>query len=529
MAMALIAGWVALAGCAPVAEPPRAMTITLIADGLSQTYAQQELVTVGEFLEKLQFQLGELDRVNPELFTQLSDGMRITVRRVREEEYCETRALPYQRRTVPNEGVPVGEERIFQPGANGQEQVCYRVVIQDGVRGEPIQTGQATVLVQPQDEIVYVGPTISLDPVDFIGTIAYINSGNVWVMKGNSQTRRPLTTSGDVDPLRAFSLSDDGNRLLFTRRPPDATGFANELWFINDTNQFEPRPLQLRPVNILYAEWVPGRNNVIAYSRAEPRETSPGYSAYNDLWLITIDPQTGLDIEIRPVIEEASGGGGPYPWWGRQYAWSPDGERLAWIHADAVGLVNLNTGELGAPLVSYEVFNPRADWSWRTSVSWSPDGQRLATTVHGPPIGRESPDRSPVFNVALVAVDGSFKAEWVEQAGIWSLPRFSPFVEQADGFPKGYLAYMQARQPLDSISDLAEYDLIVADRDGSNARRVFPPSSQAGIRSRDYAWSPDGTQIVLVYQGNLWLVDVETTVARQLTSDGNATRPVWKR
>jgi hypothetical protein len=47
------------------------------------------------------------------------------------------------------------------------------------------------------------------------------------------------------------------------------------------------------------------------------------------------------------------------------------------------------------------------------------------------------------------------------------------------------------------------------------------------LLSRDYAWSPDGRQICVVYQGNLWIVDVESAVARQITLDGNASRPVW--
>jgi hypothetical protein len=65
---------------------------------------------------------------------------------------------------------------------------------------------------------------------------------------------------------------------------------------------------------------------------------------------------------------------------------------------------------------------------------------------------------------------------------------------------------------------------------------VFPQGDQPGITTsllgltnHDYAWSPDGRQIALIYQGNLWVVNVETTVAYQLTFDGQSQYPVWAR
>ena len=51
--------------------------------------------------------------------------------------------------------------------------------------------------------------------------------------------------------------------------------------------------------------------------------------------------------------------------------------------------------------------------------------------------------------------------------------------------------------------------------------------------------SPDGRQVVFTRssvdltkdqtQGNLWIVDVETKLANQLTLDGGASRPIWTR
>jgi Tol biopolymer transport system component len=191
-----------------------------------------------------------------------------------------------------------------------------------------------------------------------------------------------------------------------------------------------------------------------------------------------------------------------------------------WIHADGVGTVNLDTGELNTALVTFKEFTPRSDWSWRTSVSWSPNGETLLGVVHGPPIGSESAERSPVFNIDVFAADGSFQGTVVEQSGIWSFPRYSPTGR--------LIAYFRARQPLVSVPDSSEYDLFVADVDGSNARQLFPTTDQRGITQRDFAWSPDGTQVALIFQGNLWVVDVISGVASQVTLDGSASRPVWR-
>jgi Tol biopolymer transport system component len=134
-----------------------------------------------------------------------------------------------------------------------------------------------------------------------------------------------------------------------------------------------------------------------------------------------------------------------------------------------------------------------------------------------------------VFNVAVANADGSFSAEIVPNAGIWASPRYSPTFSQGNsGMPSGYIAYLRARDIANSINPQAEYDLVVADRDGSNARVVFPESGQPGLTApQNLAWSPDARQIAYIYQGNLWVVDVMSGVAHQLTLDGAASHPVW--
>lgn len=518
-----------VAGCTAAPSPTESMQVSLIVDGNRRSWAYDDPITVGEFLDEVGVELAELDDITPPLFTQIADGMLITIVRVEIEDFCEERPIPYQTQRVQNESLEPGQEVIFEPGNPGEERICYRVQVRDDVRQDAVPAGQPTVLTEPQNEIIHVGPTRNLDPVDIDGTLAYVSSNNAWIMQRDSGARRRLTGSGDVDTVGPFSLSPDGNMLLFTRFVDDEDDVFNELWIIPDVGAIDPQPIKLRPTNVLYADWVPGSPNTISYSRGEPRDTNPGWRALNDLWQIQIDPTSGNEINIDNILEEAPNRGGPYSWWGRKYVWSPDGTQLVWIHADAVGMVDLEAGDLNPPIITYDEFTPRSNWSWRATVSWSPDSSLIATTTHGPPIQDEDPTQSPVFNVTMASTDGDFQADLVEQAGIWSVPKFSPLLPESELFSRGYIAYMAAREPLNSVGNAAEYDLYVADRDGSNAQRVFPPDGQRGLTSRDYDWGPDGDEIVVVYQGNLWLVYVDAAIARQLTLDGNASNPVWSR
>ena len=94
------------------------------------------------------------------------------------------------------------------------------------------------------------------------------------------------------------------------------------------------------------------------------------------------------------------------------------------------------------------------------------------------------------------------------------------------------MAYLRARDSFNTIN--GEYDLVVADRDGSNARILFPGDGRTGLtaqesifQDREFTWSSDGHQIAIIYQGNLWVVDAESSISHQLTLDGRASNPIW--
>jgi hypothetical protein len=511
---------IALGACRSAQQTP-GMIITLMVDGRERAITQSTSVTVGELIRQQEIELGELDEVNPPIYSQVVDGMRITVARVREETSCEEVEVPFQSRTIPNEALEEGQTRLAQPGVTGSEQVCYRVTVRDGVAQDPVPISRVSV-AEPQDEIIYVGPSGELDPVAVDGTLAYLSSGNIWMIRGSSTSKQALTSTNDVDG-RVLDLSDDGRSLIFTRTVDDSAGIFNQLWLLPDT-AVSTEPVALMPDNVLAAQWVPGQANTISYSTGEVTDVAPGWRANNDLFVMTFDPQSGEPVTVEPLVPASSFG--LYNWWGTRFEWSPSGEQLAWVRADSMGLVDLNSGSFQT-LLTYPVFETRQSWSWRATVSFSPDEDLIATTVHGDPVGNEPPQTSPAFHVAVAAADGSFSADIAENTGIWSTPQYAPLAA-ADG--QQYIAYLRARDLANSINQGAEYDLVIADRDGSNDRVVFPPAGQRGLNgTAGLTWNPAGMQLALVYQGNIWIVDAESGRANQLTLDGNASQPVWSR
>jgi Tol biopolymer transport system component len=209
----------------------------------------------------------------------------------------------------------------------------------------------------------------------------------------------------------------------------------------------------------------------------------------------------------------------PYAWWGRAYAWSPDGNYLAYAQSDEVGIIALADGVL-VPLASFPTFQTRSQWAWVPTISWSPDGYLLAFVGHRGGVEGLSPEDSPVFDLVVVSVDGKLRVPLVEEVGMWSGPRWSPTAS-------GMLVYGQAQSPRNSQD--SRYELYVIDRDGSNARRLFPPIGLTGVIAPDVAWSPGGDAVLIEYERNLYRIDVQTNRLDQLTSDGQSTNPRWGR
>jgi hypothetical protein len=507
------------------------LSVTVHVDGKSTVHRYDRIVSVGQFLEAIGVVLGDLDEVNPSIYSQLEDGMRITVTRVVEYSECETEPLEFETIRQPSEQLsPDDPPRVAQPGVMGEVQVCYLITEKDGVVVSR-NPGRPVTIKAPVDEILWVGVEPQDTLISIEGVLTYITGEQAWIIEGNTTNRRALTTEGRLDG-RVFELSVNGRQLLFTRRTEDTTDPAssNELWAILDATAVAPEAMQLYPEDVRSADWVPGQGTyTVSYSTMTPTSDAVGWRAFNDLFVMQLDSETG---EVIGVPEEIipSNNLGAYSYWGRRYVWSPDGSQVAWALADSVGLVNRDTGDY----VTLLTFSPYSTILARSSVwvptlSWSEDG-RLVTTVHGAPYAVESPEESIIFDTAVVDTSTGFQIpSFFSRSGIWTNAAYSPMIEDANGNPTYSVAFFKAREPLNSLG--AEYDLWIADSDGSNTRLLFPGPDRPGFRSPDpedgIAWSPEARQIAFIYQKNLWIFDFETDLPYQITSDGQASRPRW--
>ena len=465
--------------------------------------------TVRDLLAEVNITLGELDRVHPDLYRTVTPGMTVRVIRVTQTTQTETVSIPFERRVIVNEALPPGEERLAQLGVNGQEEIVTRITFEDGVEVSRAEVSR-TIVKEPVEEIVVVGGKGNLPPVPFDGLLAYLSGGNAWLMKGNSAARRPLTTEGDLDG-RVFDLSPDGSTLLYTRIVTDAINAPlNELWQVN-TRIVGEAPISLPIQGVLYAQWSPRvTESVIAYSTAERVPASPGWRARNDLWLWdTTTPPSAAEQIVPPNTR------GLYPWWGTTFAWSPDGAKFAYANANQVGVIDVLSRTV-TPLAEFAPYETGSDWVWVPAVAWSPDSRFIAAVLHGPPVGSERPEASEVFDLWLLSADGSLRAKVWEQAGMWSNP-----VWHGEG-----IAFGRAVNPLRSVD--SRYTLMTMDHDGSNPRRLFPPTpDQIGLQFPEVAWQPGGKAAIFVYQNNLFLLTADGTPAHPLTTDGQSHMPRW--
>ncbi len=518
--LVLLVGAVLLSACELSQSSRAEITVTISADGRSQQVSVPAGSTVAMALQHAGLTTGSLDRSEPPFYAVLSNGDAVKLTRIEEKFRTEIQTIPFDRQTVRNESLPEGQQRLVQAGVNGQQELTYRTLFEDGVQTS--ETVVKTVLIQQAvPEIVMVGAQSSFAPLPIPGTLAYLAAGNAWVMDTSTANRRLLVNSGDLDG-RVFTLSSDGSKLLFSRKstkPADQQ--INTLWVISTTAE-NATPTALNVANVVhFASWLPNSSTTVAYSTVEPRGNAPGWQANNDLYTLTIGSQPKKVLDARS--------GGIYGWWGMTFAFSPDG-RLAYSQPDSIGLVSQAGGYL-APLIKITPLQTHSDWAWTPSLAWGGDGKNLYYLDHVPASPPVTDEESPLFDLKALSFANDASVDLSAQVGMWAYPSASPV--RVNGQEKAYqVAYLQAI--FADQSETSRYRLVVMDRDGSNRRILFPSADLPGLDPQTPAWAPEpvpgqtGDFVAVVYQGNLWLIDTGGGQAYQVTGDGLISEIDWK-
>jgi hypothetical protein len=537
---AFFALWLAACNAPQVSQGQ--VTINILADGQLRSASVDAGSTVQEALAAAGVTINPLDRSDPPFYAIVTDGVQIRLTRVTEEfSQPVEEVIPFEQQEVRSESLPEGQMMISQKGVNGLRRIVYRRVLEEG-QEISYEEWESSVVQKPVPEIILIGIGQTFAPMDIPGRIAYLMGGNAWVMDTNTGLRRLIVNSADLDG-HVFELSPDGRWLLFTRRS-NKPEQINALWLARaDGEGGNETEISLDVTNVIhFAGFRPQTETnellsyyTVAYSTVEQRTTAPGWQANNDLAYRGTSPST--DYVSDPVTLVDTNSGGAYGWWGTSFTWGPGGELLAYASPDAVGVVQLPADDkedarmtLRLPIIPLET---GSDWAWVPGMAFSPDGNVLYTVAHDVAAGVTTPDRSPLFDLVALPLAGGEAIPLARQVGMFAYPAPSPLLPAAAELSPDYqIAYLQAISPRESQASL--YRLFLMDRDGSNQRQLFPANEARGLEPQKVVWSPaptdeNGTYAILVlYQGNLWIVNSATGSASQLTSDGLSTRVDWK-
>jgi hypothetical protein len=520
-------------GCSAPQVTQGLITVIISADNNELRVKITSGSTVQEALKTAQISLNDLDRVEPSLFTILSEESLVRVIRVKEEFYTKQVVIPFEHQELRNEALLEGDSRLSQPGINGLEEITYRRAFEDGIEVSDTQV-KSVIIKDAIPEVVMVGSRSTFTPFKIPGKIAYLSAGNAWVIETSTDNRRCVVPTGDLDG-RIFSLSKNGDFLLFTRIS-NVEKTVNSLW-VASLKSNPAQLIDLKVENVVhFAEFDPG-SSVVAYSTAEWRETSPGWHANNDLYDVTVG-ESGL--VSSPKLDIGANTGGVYGWWGNNYSWAPDQFRFLYSRPDGIGIIDNRNGTL-KPILNITPYQTGGNWAWVSEAAWSPDGNVVYAVNHNSTEDNRA-TVSQEFDLIAIPLTGGTLVVLAKNTGMFAYPEASPmdqninFIDNASGntlVQKTFsVAYLQAIFP--DQSDTSEYKLFIIDRDGSNKRSLFPEEGAIGLNPQRVVWSPSKAgisgdyAIALIYNGNIWIVNVATGVAQQITGDGLTSRIDWR-
>ena len=204
--------------------------------------------TIQTVLSLNQIKLNPLDKVNPPVFSVITEPITVDITRVEETFESEEIVIPFEQQTVRNESLPERQTILIQPGVNGLREITYRLLYENGQLFSRTEVRRIDI-INPKPEILMVGIQTPFTSIPINGKIVYLSSGNAWLMENETSNRKPIITNGKLDG-RILKLSANGRWLLFTQISEDDEKI-NELWVI-DLEKEEINPLYLKIDNIIH-------------------------------------------------------------------------------------------------------------------------------------------------------------------------------------------------------------------------------------------------------------------------------------
>lgn len=244
---------------------------------------------------------------------------------------------------------------------------------------------------------------------------------------------------------------------------------------------------------------------------------------------VVVEYETGGEFNPQLALMRSDGSDARQLGPGYSPAWSPDGERLAYVHT-ASGSIVLMDGD--ADPISITVLDHGA----RGTLAWSPDSTTLAfsgvdcpTCDPDAPIGGDPPlalfTFQPPGGAVLKVVEGNVGGiRWTpdgsalmysshdEATGVTSLSVVevdTHIVTVLDDLDAGHYGISISPDGSRLVSG-SMAGIVVSDLDGSNATVIVPSTTESNPAPRLPRWSPDGRWI---------LYDMDGTEARQVWAD----------
>lgn len=476
-----------LSACNEVLESTDPYIVVLQVAEVERAYRFSEPRTVADLLSVADVSLREDDYLSHPLDAPLTDGLQVTLQRSGHWRECEHRAIPYSEVRIANELLIPGETRLGHTGKEGIENVCTSYRIQEG---DTQQTSiEREMLLPPVTEVIYVGVEPPQTRIAIDGTVAYLSHGTIWIMSQSSENRRPLFLPWDADGA-VFQLSPDGEALLFTRHRDEQV--TNELWWLPSTADVSLPAQPLNATNVQGATWHPLDGDVMFIYVIEEMPT---------LRKQRLDPATGVLRSIETSHPRMTANPNI------QLQLSHDGQTIAYSNHQELGTIDLASG-IRQTLASFSLPNPGDQPTLMPHFSWSVDSKMLIATLPKPIEGDANR-----YDLSVFFLEGAMRATLFEDVGSQSIAKYSPRSKAMFGF---------------TTHNEDGRSLHIADHDGSNQRLLFPRSQSTSFQEiADFAWSADGKQILTIADGNLWLIEVDSGQAWQLSADGGVTNLDW--